>query len=104
MKILQLVNIPRKITKYQNISGIRYETIKCISLTASADGFTCPPGPHLNEHEQAIPHPSFPNLEDCTKFYVCLNGITPQEASCNNGQVFDEKKMLCGLPETVPEW
>ena len=48
--------------------------------------------------------PSFPNLEDCTKFYVCLNGITPQEASCNNGQVFDEKKMLCGLPETVPEW
>jgi len=70
----------------------------------SQDGaFSCPPGPFVREDGQAQPHPSFPNDIDCAKFYVCLNGITPQEASCDKGLVFDSKSQLCALPDTVPE-
>ncbi|XP_018021775.1 protein obstructor-E [Hyalella azteca] len=70
----------------------------------SSDGaFSCPGGTHLDANGIAVPHPSFPNADDCSKFYVCLNGETPQEASCDKGLVFDERSMICALPETVPE-
>jgi len=69
----------------------------------AADGTeACPPGPHLDANGQAVPHPSFPDPVDCGKFTVCLNGVTPQAASCDKGLVFDEQSMLCALPNEVP--
>ncbi|XP_042885547.1 protein obstructor-E-like isoform X2 [Penaeus japonicus] len=50
---------------------------------------------------RSVPHPAFPNLVDCQKFYVCHNGINPQEASCSLGQVFNEETMMCDYPENV---
>lgn len=50
-----------------------------------------------------LPHPTYPNLQDCQKFYVCLNGITPQESSCGAGEVYNERSGLCDYPEYVPE-
>jgi len=70
----------------------------------AADGTEiCPPGPHKDANGQVIPHPSYPDLEDCSKFTVCLNGVTPQAASCDKGLVFDSRSMLCAIPDTVPE-
>ncbi|XP_045118568.1 protein obstructor-E-like isoform X2 [Portunus trituberculatus] len=51
----------------------------------------------------AVPHPSYVNLDDCQKFYVCLNNLVPQESSCPLGQVFNDKTSLCDYPENVPE-
>jgi len=63
----------------------------------------CPPGPHKDASGQVIPHPSYPDPVDCSKFTVCLNGVTPQAASCDKGLVFDSRSMLCALPDSVPE-
>ncbi|RXG54220.1 hypothetical protein Avbf_11173 [Armadillidium vulgare] len=70
---------------------------------ASVNGFFCPVEEVLNDQGMTIPHPSYPNEVDCQKFYVCLNGQTPQEAACNLGQVFNERTMLCDYPENVAE-
>lgn len=42
--------------------------------------------------------------EDCQKFYVCLNGVTPREQGCSLGQVYNEETGKCDEPENVPGW
>jgi len=73
--------------------------------TLPNSNFTCPPGPHYNPLGQEIPHPSYADQSDCTKFIVCLNGQIPQPASCNieYNEVFNERTQLCDSIENVPE-
>jgi len=79
----------------------------CVDQPKVAEGsdFTCLPGPHFDSLGQPNPHPAFANKEDCTKFWVCLNGKIPQPASCNvkYNEVFNELTGLCDSPENVPE-
>ena len=70
------------------------------------DGFSCPRGGGGGAERggQAVAHPVFPHPDDCQKFYVCLNGITPREQGCSTGEVYNEESQKCDLPENVPGW
>ncbi len=59
------------------------------------NGFQCPGG-KLGIHP-ALPHPS-----SCRLYYVCLNGVTPNEAGCGPGLVFNQDTAKCDAPENVP--
>ena len=61
---------------------------------ALANGFKCPGGP-VGVHP-ALPHPS-----DCRLYYVCLDGLTPSEAGCTKGRVFNPSSQQCDKPENV---
>merc|ERR1712217_425405 len=49
------------------------------------------------------PHPKYADPNDCAKFYVCLNGISPREQGCELGLVYNELTKQCDAPENVPE-
>lgn len=68
------------------------------------DGFTCPKDKMHNSRGQNVAHPVFAHPDDCQKFYVCLNGITPREQGCSTGEVFNEESQKCDLPKNVPGW
>ena len=59
------------------------------------NGFTCPGG-KLGIHP-ALPHPT-----SCRLYYVCLNGVTPNEAGCGPGLVFNDVTARCDDPANVP--
>ena len=59
------------------------------------NGFQCPGG-KLGIHP-ALPHPT-----SCRLYYVCLNSVTPNEAGCGPGLVFNEITAKCDNPENVP--
>jgi len=58
------------------------------------NGFQCPGGP-IGVHP-ALPHPS-----DCRLYYVCLDGITPSDAGCTHGKVFNPTTQQCDIPINV---
>jgi len=66
------------------------------------DGFTCPKEPQLDHRGQVTVHPMFPHPEDCQKFYVCLNGVTPREQGCALGEAYNEESGKFEDPENVP--
>ncbi|XP_069961273.1 protein obstructor-E isoform X3 [Cherax quadricarinatus] len=65
--------------------------------------FCCTGERVINAAGVELPHPTYINPDDCQKFYVCLNGQTPQESSCSLGQVYNEQTTMCDFPENVPE-
>uniref|UniRef100_A0A146LKW4 Putative chitinase 3 n=1 Tax=Lygus hesperus TaxID=30085 RepID=A0A146LKW4_LYGHE len=67
-----------------------------------ADGFTCPKAQTATQHGQTVAHPVYAHPEDCQKFYVCLNGVTPREQGCSTGEVYNEESQKCDAPENVP--
>lgn len=67
-----------------------------------SDGFTCPREPVLGSDGRPNPHPTFPHPNDCTKFYICRNGVVPQRGSCSGEMVYNEVTMKCDEPEKVP--
>merc|ERR1712012_5305 len=69
----------------------------------TADGFQCPSNAPTDEFGQFDPHPKYADPNDCAKFYVCLNGISPREQGCELGLVFNELTNQCDAPENVPE-
>ncbi|KAI4472300.1 hypothetical protein M0802_016962 [Mischocyttarus mexicanus] len=66
------------------------------------DGFECPKENQLDSRGMAIDHPKFAHPDDCQKFYVCLNGVTPREQGCSDGTVYNEEQQRCDAPENVP--
>lgn len=80
-------------------------TLAILSTACANNGAFCCTGERvINSQGVELPHPTYINPDDCQKFYVCLNGQTPQESSCSLGQVYNEKTMMCDFPEHVPEW
>ncbi|KAK7014053.1 chitin binding, partial [Halocaridina rubra] len=76
----------------------------CSSSSKTCVGdFCCPDEVVVSADGVTLPHPTFPNLVDCQRFWVCLNGNTPQESSCSLGLVYNENTRLCDYPENVPE-
>jgi len=75
---------------------------KAKSYETSA-GFLCPERGPVDELGQTDPHPKYPDLEDCGKFYICLNGISPREQGCDGGEVYNELTKQCDDPDNVPE-
>jgi len=49
------------------------------------------------------PHPKLADPEDCAKFYICMNGVTPRSQGCELGLVFNAVTNACDAPENVPE-
>ncbi|XP_059480882.1 protein obstructor-E isoform X2 [Neocloeon triangulifer] len=70
--------------------------------TVLKDGFSCPKEDQLDANGRATDHPKYAHPEDCQKFYVCLNGVTPREQGCSLGEAYNEEKQLCDDPENVP--
>lgn len=68
------------------------------------DGFECPSEGQVDSRGMLVDHPKFPHPEDCQKFYVCLNGVTPREQGCSDGTVYNEEQQRCDAPENVPGW
>ncbi|KAG8298657.1 Chitin binding Peritrophin-A domain [Homalodisca vitripennis] len=68
------------------------------------DGFTCPAEDVVGPNGRVLPHPTYPHPEDCQKFYICRNGVTPQYGSCPGGSVYNEDIFKCDDPENVPGW
>ncbi|CAH1403070.1 unnamed protein product [Nezara viridula] len=66
------------------------------------DGFSCPKAQQANAHGQTVAHPVFAHPDDCQKFYVCLNGVTPREQGCGSSEVYNEESQKCDQPENVP--
>lgn len=66
------------------------------------DGFSCPEGDVLGPNGRTLPHPTFPHPDDCQKFYICRNGVTPQHGSCSSEHVYNEESFKCDDPENVP--
>lgn len=68
------------------------------------DGFECPNEGQVDSRGMLVDHPKFSHPEDCQKFYVCLNGVTPREQGCSDGTVYNEEQQKCDAPENVPGW
>ncbi|XP_055615024.1 protein obstructor-E-like [Toxorhynchites rutilus septentrionalis] len=67
------------------------------------DGFQCPADfKQINSNGQMVTHPNFPHPEDCTKFYICLNGVEPRQGACHAGMVYNKNTQRCEEPESVP--
>ncbi|XP_039289061.1 protein obstructor-E isoform X4 [Nilaparvata lugens] len=66
------------------------------------DGFSCPKDAQASPHGQTVAHPVYAHPQDCQKFYVCLNGVTPREQGCAVGEVYNEETQKCDSPENVP--
>jgi len=66
-------------------------------------GFQCPQLPPKADGFLDDPHPTYANDEDCKKFFICLNGISPREQGCEDGLVYDILKKQCTEPEEVEE-
>ncbi|XP_055534169.1 protein obstructor-E-like isoform X1 [Wyeomyia smithii] len=67
------------------------------------DGFQCPQKfKKMDKNGQIITHPNFPHPEDCSKFYICLNGIEPRGGTCDEGLVYNEDLQRCDAPENIP--
>ncbi|KAI8494150.1 hypothetical protein Bbelb_279100 [Branchiostoma belcheri] len=49
-------------------------------------------------NEATVTCGTYPDLEDCTKFYMCSNGIS-SSFSCPDGLLFDIKTLRCEWPE-----
>jgi len=69
----------------------------------TTSGFQCPEKAPLDAFGQADPHPKFEDPDDCAKFYICLNGVSPREQGCELGLVYNIGKGECDAPENVPE-
>lgn len=80
-------------------SNISYDV-----LTVLDDGFKCPAEPGVGPEGNPEAHPKYAHPEDCQKFYVCLNNITPREHGCELGEVYNAESQRCDLPENVPGW
>merc|ERR1712127_309291 len=83
-----------EVTDRQECKADAYET---------ASGFSCPEKPDSDEFGQVDPHPKFADPDDCAKFFICLNNISPREQGCELGLVFNETTLQCDAPENVPE-
>ena len=70
----------------------------------TASGFNCPEKGPADEFGQIDPHPKYSDPNDCAKFFICLNGISPREQGCELGLVYNELSAQCDAPENVPEW
>ena len=79
-------------------------TLLCLTALETTDGFQCPSNAPTDEFGQFDPHPKYADPNDCAKFYVCLNGISPREQGCELGLVYNELTKQCDAPENVPEW
>lgn len=76
----------------------------CVFAVKLKDGFSCPKEKSQTSRGQNVAHPVYAHPEDCQKFYVCLNGITPREQGCSVGEVFNEESQKCDQPENVAGW
>lgn len=74
----------------------------CVREEVLDDGFKCPAEPALGPDGNPEAHPKYAHPNDCQKFYVCLNGITPREVGCELGEVYNTESQRCDLPENVP--
>jgi len=83
-----------EVTDRQECKADAYET---------ASGFSCPEKPDADEFGQFDPHPKYADPDDCAKFFICLNNISPREQGCELGLVYDELSQQCNAPENVPE-
>merc|ERR1711910_165042 len=63
----------------------------------------CPANAPTDEFGQFDPHPKYADPNDCAKFFICLNGISPREQGCELGLVYNEFTKQCDAPENVPE-
>lgn len=68
------------------------------------DGFTCPEEDVMEPNGRKLPHPTYPHPEDCAKFYICRNGVSPQKGACTKGKVYNEETFTCDDPKNVPGW
>lgn len=68
------------------------------------DGFSCPEEEVLGPNGRTLPHPTYAHPDDCQKFYICRNGVTPQHGSCPSGMVYNEDSFKCDDPENVQGW
>ncbi|XP_055615026.1 protein obstructor-E-like [Toxorhynchites rutilus septentrionalis] len=67
------------------------------------DGFQCPTDfRQIDGNGQMITHHTYPHPDDCTKFYICLNGVEPRQGACHAGLVYNEEIQRCDEPENVP--
>jgi len=69
----------------------------------TGSGFKCPSSPVDNTGLTSDPHPKYPDPEDCAKFYICLNGISPRAQGCEVGLVYNTITEQCDAAENVPE-
>lgn len=67
------------------------------------NGFKCPNLPKDAAGLFSDPHPKHADPEDCAKFYICLNGVTPRAQGCELGLVYNTLTSQCDSPENVPE-
>lgn len=65
---------------------------KCPKVEAPADGLGL-----------TDPHPKYADANDCAKFYICLNGVSPRVQGCELGLVYNTVSRQCDAPENVPE-
>ena len=67
------------------------------------NGFTCPEA-QAGAAGFSDPHPKYADPDDCAKFYICLNGISPRAQGCELGLVYNTLTKQCDSPENVAEW
>ena len=68
------------------------------------NGFTCPEAKASDPLGLSDPHPKYADPDDCAKFYICLNGISPRAQGCELGLVYNTITSQCDSPENVAEW
>ena len=69
----------------------------------AVNGFTCPEVKASDPLGISDPHPKYADPDDCAKFYICLNGISPRAQGCELGLVYNTVSAQCDSPENVAE-
>jgi len=70
----------------------------CAAIVNSSDvasSFKCPGG-------KPGVHPALPHPDSCRLYYICHDGVTPNEAGCASGLVFNKETAQCDEPKNVP--
>jgi len=76
---------------------------KASAYSLETGDFQCPEQGPQDDFSGYDPHPKYADPNDCQKFYICLNGISPREQGCELGLVYNELTKQCDAPENVPE-
>jgi len=69
----------------------------------TVNGFKCPAIDPTSPEGLSDPHPKYPDPDDCAKFFICLNGVSPREQGCELGLVYNTLTKQCDSPENVLE-
>ncbi|XP_026462522.1 protein obstructor-E-like [Ctenocephalides felis] len=69
------------------------------------EGFSCPDSASEASSSDSdaapLPHPTYPDPNNCGKFFICRGGRDPQRGACSDGEAYNPDLSKCDEPKNV---